>query len=119
MGDPEQIDHPYLDSASNGLTYVVERFKQEGISGHIMLEKGSGPNWLNWRRICYKFKRIYFPENIEKDRLAGAGLFAELFKKSYCTDLCILLVCKISKICFWQDRTGVLLFVTINFTGKI
>ncbi|CAH1209079.1 MULTISPECIES: PhoH family protein [unclassified Paenibacillus] len=40
MGDPEQIDHPYLDSASNGLTYVVERFKQEGISGHIMLEKG-------------------------------------------------------------------------------
>lgn len=40
MGDPEQIDHPYLDAASNGLTYVVERFKQEGISGHIMLEKG-------------------------------------------------------------------------------
>ncbi|WP_405130472.1 PhoH family protein [Paenibacillus sp. FSL H8-0317] len=40
MGDPEQIDHPYLDSASNGLTYIVERFKQEGISGHIMLEKG-------------------------------------------------------------------------------
>ncbi|MFC6331380.1 PhoH family protein [Paenibacillus septentrionalis] len=40
VGDPEQIDHPYLDSMSNGLTYVVERFKQEGISGHIALEKG-------------------------------------------------------------------------------
>ena len=40
MGDPEQIDHPYLDAASNGLTYIVERFKQEGISGHITLEKG-------------------------------------------------------------------------------
>ncbi len=40
MGDPEQIDHPYLDSASNGLTYLVERFKEEGISGHITLEKG-------------------------------------------------------------------------------
>lgn len=40
MGDPEQIDHPYLDSSSNGLTYIVERFRQEGISGHIMLEKG-------------------------------------------------------------------------------
>ncbi|MDQ0088428.1 PhoH-like ATPase [Paenibacillus anaericanus] len=40
MGDPEQIDHPYLDSASNGLTYLVERFKEQGISGHITLEKG-------------------------------------------------------------------------------
>ncbi|MEF2964693.1 PhoH family protein [Paenibacillus sp. M1] len=40
MGDPEQIDHPYLDAASNGLTYLVERFKEQGISGHITLEKG-------------------------------------------------------------------------------
>lgn len=40
MGDPEQIDHPYLDSASNGLTYLIERFKQEMISGHVMLERG-------------------------------------------------------------------------------
>lgn len=40
MGDPEQIDHPYLDAASNGLTYLVDRFKQEQISGHITLEKG-------------------------------------------------------------------------------
>lgn len=40
MGDPEQIDHPYLDASSNGLTYVVERFKDESISGHIMLERG-------------------------------------------------------------------------------
>lgn len=40
LGDPEQIDHPYLDSSSNGLTYVVERFKQEAISGHITLQRG-------------------------------------------------------------------------------
>ncbi|MFS0727590.1 PhoH family protein [Paenibacillus sp. 1P07SE] len=40
MGDPEQIDHPYLDAVSNGLTYIMERFKQEGLSGHITLEKG-------------------------------------------------------------------------------
>ncbi len=40
VGDPDQIDHPYLDAASNGLTYVVERFKQESLSGHITLEKG-------------------------------------------------------------------------------
>lgn len=40
MGDLEQIDHPYLDEASNGLTYVVEKLKNQKISGHIRLEKG-------------------------------------------------------------------------------
>lgn len=40
MGDPEQIDHPYLDEYNNGLTYVVEKFKQEKISGHVKLIKG-------------------------------------------------------------------------------
>ena len=29
-GDPYQIDNPYVDSSSNGLTYVVERFKGAG-----------------------------------------------------------------------------------------
>lgn len=40
MGDPGQIDHPYLDSMSNGLTHIVEKFKTESISGHMTLEKG-------------------------------------------------------------------------------
>ncbi|RFU71132.1 PhoH family protein [Peribacillus saganii] len=40
MGDPEQIDHPYLDEYNNGLTYVVEKFKEQHISGHIKLIKG-------------------------------------------------------------------------------
>jgi PhoH-like ATPase len=39
-GDPEQIDHPYLDADSNGLTYLVEKLKAEKISGHVMLTKG-------------------------------------------------------------------------------
>ncbi len=39
-GDPEQIDHPYLDASSNGLTYFVERFKGEPIAGHVTLCKG-------------------------------------------------------------------------------
>lgn len=39
-GDPYQIDHPYLDSSNNGLTTVAERFKQEGIAGHVILTKG-------------------------------------------------------------------------------
>lgn len=40
MGDPEQIDHPYLDEYNNGLTYVVEKFKEQKIAGHIRLVKG-------------------------------------------------------------------------------
>ncbi len=39
-GDPYQIDNPYIDSSSNGLTYVAERFKHEAIAGHITLIKG-------------------------------------------------------------------------------
>lgn len=39
-GDPEQIDHPYLDAASNGLTVLVERMKAEHLAGHVTLIKG-------------------------------------------------------------------------------
>lgn len=39
-GDPEQIDHPYLDASSNGLSYLVEKLKGEEIAGHVMLVKG-------------------------------------------------------------------------------
>jgi PhoH-like ATPase len=39
-GDPYQIDNPYIDSSSNGLAYVAERFKNEEIAGHITLIKG-------------------------------------------------------------------------------
>jgi len=39
-GDPYQIDNPYIDSSSNGLTYVVEKFKHEEIAGHVTLTKG-------------------------------------------------------------------------------
>ncbi len=39
-GDCFQIDNPYVDSASNGLSHVVERMKSEEISGHISLVKG-------------------------------------------------------------------------------
>jgi len=39
-GDPYQIDHPYLDSTSNGLTHIVERFKDHDIAAHVTLVKG-------------------------------------------------------------------------------
>ena len=39
-GDVDQIDNPYVDAASNGLTYVVERFKSASLGGHMTLIKG-------------------------------------------------------------------------------
>ncbi len=38
-GDVAQIDNPYLDSSSNGLSYMVERMKGESIVGHVTLAK--------------------------------------------------------------------------------
>lgn len=39
-GDIEQIDAPYLDASSNGLTYIIDRFKEQEIAAHITLVKG-------------------------------------------------------------------------------
>lgn len=39
-GDPYQIDIPYLDSESNGLSLAVEKFKHEKIVGHVTLVHG-------------------------------------------------------------------------------
>jgi len=38
-GDASQIDNPYLDSSSNGLSYLVERLKGKAIIGHVTLAK--------------------------------------------------------------------------------
>lgn len=38
-GDAEQIDNPYLDANSNGLSYAAERLKNEILTGHIFLSK--------------------------------------------------------------------------------
>jgi PhoH-like ATPase len=38
-GDATQIDNPYLDSSSNGLSYLVERLKGKPIIGHVTLAK--------------------------------------------------------------------------------
>jgi PhoH-like ATPase len=38
-GDPTQIDNPYLDKDSNGLTYIVGKFKNHRIYGHMFLER--------------------------------------------------------------------------------
>ncbi len=38
-GDPTQIDNPYLDKDSNGLTYAIARFSNQNIYGNIFLDK--------------------------------------------------------------------------------
>jgi PhoH-like ATPase len=37
-GDPSQIDSPYLDFTSNGLTVTTEKFKEQAIFGTVFLE---------------------------------------------------------------------------------
>jgi len=39
-GDPYQVDNPYLDPNSNGLSYLIERFQGHDISGHVTLING-------------------------------------------------------------------------------
>jgi PhoH-like ATPase len=38
-GDPGQIDNPYLDKSSNGLSYAVEKLKNQPLCGHITLSR--------------------------------------------------------------------------------
>ena len=40
LGDVDQIDTPYIDTLSNGLTVVAEKFKNAKIAGHVTLVKG-------------------------------------------------------------------------------
>jgi len=39
-GDPHQIDNPYIDATNNGLTTLINRFRDQKISGHVTLLKG-------------------------------------------------------------------------------
>ncbi|MFW6215341.1 MAG: PhoH family protein [Alkalispirochaetaceae bacterium] len=38
-GDPYQIDSPYLDANSNGLSYLVEAFKGQELFGHMIMNR--------------------------------------------------------------------------------
>jgi len=40
LGDTDQIDTPYIDSLSNGLTIVSEKFKNEKVAAHVKLKRG-------------------------------------------------------------------------------
>ncbi|MFO8053995.1 MAG: PhoH family protein [Bacteroidales bacterium] len=46
-GDIYQIDTPYLDSQSNGLSYLIDKIKHHPIYAHILLEKGERSELAN------------------------------------------------------------------------
>ncbi|MDR0499405.1 MAG: PhoH family protein [Holophagales bacterium] len=39
-GDPYQIDNPYVDGSTNGLSFLAEHFKNQELFGHVILTKG-------------------------------------------------------------------------------
>ena len=46
-GDIYQIDTPYLDSQSNGLSYLIDRVQDQSVYAHITLEKGERSELAN------------------------------------------------------------------------
>ena len=46
-GDVYQIDTPYLDSQSNGLSYLIDKLKNHPLYAHITLEKGERSELAN------------------------------------------------------------------------
>jgi PhoH-like ATPase len=46
-GDIHQIDTPYLDSQSNGLSYLIDKLKDQNLYAHITLEKGERSELAN------------------------------------------------------------------------
>jgi PhoH-like ATPase len=46
-GDPFQIDNPYVDSATNGLSVTADRLRGENLIGHVLLSKGERSELAN------------------------------------------------------------------------
>ena len=46
-GDIHQIDTPYLDSQSNGLSFLIDRIKDHPLYAHVTLEKGERSELAN------------------------------------------------------------------------
>jgi PhoH-like ATPase len=46
-GDPFQIDNPYVDASTNGLSFCSDRMRGESMVGHIVLSKGERSELAN------------------------------------------------------------------------
>jgi PhoH-like ATPase len=51
-GDVEQIDTPYINETTNGLTHAVEKFKKFELAGHITLSKGERSRVATYAAKC-------------------------------------------------------------------
>jgi PhoH-like ATPase len=40
MGDTDQVDTPYIDKRSNGLSIVINKMRDSGLVAHVHLPKG-------------------------------------------------------------------------------
>jgi len=47
MGDINQIDTPYMDARTNGLSYLIDRVKGHRLFAHVTLEKGERSELAN------------------------------------------------------------------------
>jgi len=59
-GDIFQIDHPYLDSYSNGLSYLIDKMQGQKIYATSTWKKASALNWLSWRATCCDTRCSYY-----------------------------------------------------------
>jgi PhoH-like ATPase len=50
-GDIHQIDTPYLDAQSNGLSYLIDRVRDQALCAHITLEKGERSDLANLANV--------------------------------------------------------------------
>ena len=57
-GDVQQIDHPYLDSRSNGLSYLISRMVGQPLYAHITLEKGERSAGGSGQRVALSIYRL-------------------------------------------------------------
>ena len=57
-GDIYQIDHPYLDSMSNGLSYLLNILRDKSFTHMLILRKAKARNLQNSQAIYYKKKEL-------------------------------------------------------------
>jgi PhoH-like ATPase len=46
-GDPFQIDNPYVDASTNGLSVASDRLRGEPLAGHVVMSKGERSELAN------------------------------------------------------------------------
>jgi len=51
-GDPDQIDNPYMDKGSSGLSLAVEKLRGDPLVGHLTLSKGERSALANLAATC-------------------------------------------------------------------